>query len=1648
MPPDNDIVDLPPGTDYRDAGAAVLRGHAALAVVNANADADAAARSAQLGAVTGAPSNVINLDPKRFEERLKSQVAQGIVGGNQSLAQYAGSDPMASIVSNDDWGHLDTLSGSLKALREATDLLSPRFEAGAEGLIKGGIEGLKEGWGEGPLMPVTAADTARAIPALDPSKSLLGGMENTALTSALNVAGVALRGLSAGFEATTGAIGGGITGLTGSESLGREAKALTEYEMIKPEHAPGGPWIMAGKEPPAGINKELDTAKAKHNEVLLKSLEDSSKLVQQSTTWERSPELFKKFVQQHLGDRSISIAGDAVSALYGDKLPEPDDGKLGWVPDIQQKLDAAKSSGADVEVPLADWLTHMDPAVAKGLHDNIRMWPEGITASESRVTRPEVPPPEPSAISQVRQASGLDPVFRPAPEAVAQAYANINEDLIGGANRLRRVEEGTASRKDYEEHIKGLQEEIDYVQGQGPHAVDSPEYGHIQQLKEELAATEAKLGGAKPQALSAARSDYPMLIGLDAIDPKAVGLPEGHWQHLQELARDQYAEDVSIAERRAERQQKQEQTAEWKSNRKDMEKEVEADLRAQPHIAADMFIGAGEHQGEKIQQRFTLREDDLNDAQKAALPAHYVSKNGLGVDDVAAHFGYGSGDAMVDALAAHNALKAGRSPNEMLRNMVKLETDRRMMAKYGDLPSNILTAAHDQALSDTTLNIVTQEYQGAAMSAKVETLTETAIKDEAKRIADAITNKDVNSRAKLAEVSKNYSDAVKGLLEQDPKATVMALQRRAIGAHVARELLNREKDIAKTEALMKKLAKWKAPGKNEVKVVDPEYLNWAHVIMDKVGQKVRRGMQTVAEDIAARSDKTLGDFVAAKQAMLRPLDIWDQLTEASWKRNWKDLNGEEARAVGGSLRSLDFHGRDELKIQRAGDLVDRAEAIKDMTDKLERLPKIEYTISGERASWIGRHTSQLRTYLASVTQMETLFNFIDKFDQWGPWNQYVMRDLINGANQAESWAKEFTKKLEDASKAGREGEGRIDLSREVDNPLFHVPLDDGSGFGPLFKMTRENLRMVLLNAGNSFGAKSNLMKMAKGYGLKPEEIMAWLHQHATKEDWDWAQGVWDGVFEGMWGHGASMYRSLTGGMTPDRVRIDPIQTRFGEYRGGYMPIDYHSKFKGGPRLDIDKLTQSNYQSALPQASWAKERTGASGPINLDMSRLPMLITRELHDIAMRPALIQASKLLMDRRVQDALASKMGMEYRDLVTPYLRGVANRQNYLTTHTWYANSILEQWRKNLVTGLVGFNPGTVMKHLPTAFILSVREVGATNMLRAYRALYDGVNPETSLSNHDFVNGQHEIQRRERNWEETLYGEMLKERPGGRGQTWSAQLGRLSAKPVAYSDMLSAKPTFLAAYTTAMEEGRSHGDAVYAGERAVRRAHGSTSLTNRPAIMRDWNPWFTSVYTFFNDIVNRQLEMLWRAGEMTRDVKTEGGWESAKTHAPAIAATLFASVIAPAIIEELVSPSGGPDAKHEGLGTKIWKGGAYTLASGLPGVRDFVHGVLYGTDPTPGGMAVTGARMAENVYRDAFKKQPVSPAHAQRKIKDSSGLAAMLTGLVTQPMGNATAFGYGVEHGTEHPKGPWGWLVGSRYGTLKGHSPTLQDWLSGRTQ
>ena len=65
---------------------------------------------------------------------------------------------------------------------------------------------------------------------------------------------------------------------------------------------------------------------------------------------------------------------------------------------------------------------------------------------------------------------------------------------------------------------------------------------------------------------------------------------------------------------------------------------------------------------------------------------------------------------------------------------------------------------------------------------------------------------------------------------------------------------------------------------------------------------------------------------------------------------------------------------------------------------------------------------------------------------------------------------------------------------------------------------------------------------------------------------------------------------------------------------------------------------------------------------------------------------------------------------------------------------------------------------------------------------------------------------------------------------ETWTNQLAKYSAKPVAWSDMFSAKAAALGQYMKSIDQGREHGDAIYDAERAVQASTWKHGLYQPP--------------------------------------------------------------------------------------------------------------------------------------------------------------------------------------------------------------------------
>ena len=636
-------------TDSSDLLKAYMANTNARVIGGLDANPDEAARTSQMSNDSGVAPEVIATDPENFEKNYRQSLATKIVGGNPLLRAYVNSHPMAASVSNDDWGNLDRWSAG-SVMNRAVQAMNAPFQEGAKAGVKATWEELNR-----PIAQLTPEDIAQQYPALGPKGGLLGRVGGLVATGEVNLASILFGGMGAVYssivQGTSEAVraGAAAAGVAPEAAgrLGREAAALQEYRMTEP--VPGHPWVLAGHEPIAGLHPEIDKAKVEANKALVEQLEKEHTEAQGTATWERSPDIFHNLAETMYGKATIGVSGDAVAALYGGKEPEAMDGLLGWVPDIARKMEAAQASGGDIQIPIADWVTRMDPAISKALEPAVRGWPGGITDLEA-TEPPEYDATAASVLTQMRRAIGTDPT------------------------PMQRLSVGAEG-------------------------VDRPT--------------------VEPQ--------------LEQIAPEVAGLDAKSKERIDKLIQERYESDVAASQRIAEREQQRRQSKEWKANREELLPQVEAELRQRPDVAADLFIGAGEMvdadgKVQKLRQRIPIGEDFLTDAQKAVLPDHYYSKNGIDPEEVSRLFGFGSSDVLIEHLAAYHAMKEDRSPREMLEHLTGVETDRRMEAAYGNLPGNVLSAAKDQALSENELNLLAEEMYRAALARGQQAIDKAAVK--------------------------------------------------------------------------------------------------------------------------------------------------------------------------------------------------------------------------------------------------------------------------------------------------------------------------------------------------------------------------------------------------------------------------------------------------------------------------------------------------------------------------------------------------------------------------------------------------------------------------------------------------------------------------------------------------------------------------------------------------------------------------------------------------------------------------------------------------------------------------------------------------------------------------------------------------------
>ena len=269
-------------------------------------------------------------------------------------------------------------------------------------------------------------------------------------------------------------------------------------------------------------------------------------------------------------------------------------------------------------------------------------------------------------------------------------------------------------------------------------------------------------------------------------------------------------------------------------------------------------------------------------------------------------------------------------------------------------------------------------------------------------------------------------------------------------------------------------------------------------------------------------------------------------------------------------------------------------------------------------------------------------------------------------------------------------------------------------------------------------------------------------------------------------------------------------------------------------------------------------------------------------------------------------------------------------------------------------------------------------------------------------------ELQRRRQNWTESLGGQFEAVRLGG--QSWRDWMLEKGSSMVAWSDMASAAPSWMAEYKTQMANLAKErpndlpqdyeGVAISLADRAVRRAHGSTAITSRPGGMRGgaFARTFMSLYGFFNQMLQRNYEVMWRTKYATENFKA-GDYDKGMDNLKRAGVLFGGATLWPALVEEMVTPYTNSDRDSWGK----WTGKTLLLGASatIPFVREFVHGWINNFE-TGAGILDTCWKELASTFSDVNKGARMMDAeHGGKTIKDFNGLVGVATGVTNNEVG-----------------------------------------------
>lgn len=983
---------------------------------------------------------------------------------------------------------------------------------------------------------------------------------------------------------------------------------------------------------------------------------------------------------------------------------------------------------------------------------------------------------------------------------------------------------------------------------------------------------------------------------------------------------------------------------------------------------------------------------DSNIYQSISKGAYgFAQRGGENPDVVAEMFGYESGDALI------RDLLNSPSPKQKIDEL----TDARMAVQYSEFfdQQSIIEAVEAALHNDVRARMLSAEM--AALNGLLG--RKSALNEAAKTVAQDIVQrqkiKDIRPHVRAQDDARLGRMANEAFRKGETVEAARHKRNQLVQFYATKYSYDAKDQIQKHLDLVKKVF-----GNNE-----------------KLSKNRDFDFVTAARGILGKYD--LGRESTNYEHQLELIRKYDPTTYAEIQnigalpenQNYRELTLEQFNAVMSAVETL-WHRSKENKIWHTTNEAFEREQVREeliqQSNGKKSIEKIQQNLLGKNK------TAELKAKFmelgASAKRVDQVVTWLDGGPN-GKFRTYLVNPMQDALAKYRTEKAKMLKEVVDTF----EGFGKLDNSKiaapELNNFTF---------------VGKQSLLHAILHTGNM----SNKERLVLGYGWGARledgsvDFSAWdkffnrmINENViTKNDMDTIQKLWN-LFD-KYKEQAQITHKKINGRYFDELPRTPISTPFGEYEGGYVPAAYdRMRSNEQDRIQDKNLAENNLQAldiATTGANFTKSRADRyHDQLELDMSRLPSHLDKELRYIHLELQIRQIGRLLLNKDFRNEIERVMPFGVKQVFNPWLKAIANQTVDESSGVSLLDNIFRTLRRNTGIAIMAGNLKNAVEQF-TGFTQVAVAVPPKQLLKAQAHYFASVATREDMANNIMEMSDFMKTRFDRAADEYRYAvdEIVFQK--GAIQT----VKDFTMKHAYVLQTTIQKPmeiiSWQAAFNHYTEQGMGQYDAVHAADAVIRQymtdmsPEGISNLERGTPAKR----MFLMFYNWFNMIWNTTMSEAKLALEASN-----GSWVQAS---PRLAYVALMMVSIPSMLSELLSVifAGGlqdddkDGEKWDDLSARLALSQLKMFAAFVPYAGNVVNAAISNTDNNVMNdrytaspvfsMGESGLSLIQHFKRSLDEDKEVNQGKAA---KDLMNTATLATGIPFAVLGKP--FGYWLD-------------------------------------